>query len=114
MRLKDVAKALSLTVEAAEGKLDKQVTGGYVGDLLSHVMAKAQPGDIWVTVQAHPNIVAVAVVAGLSGIVVAEGTVIDPTTIQKAEEEGVPMFSTPLTAFGTVAALAKAGINGTR
>ena len=114
MKLKDVAKVVPLTVEAAEGKLDKQVTGGYVGDLLSHVMAKAQPGDIWITVQAHPNVVAVAVVAGLSGVVVTEGTVIDPMTIQKAEEEGVPMFSTPLSSFATVAALAKAGINGTR
>lgn len=114
MRLRDVAKALSLTVEAAEGRLDKQVTGGYVGDLLSHVMAKAQQGNIWVTVQAHPNIVAVAVVAGLSGIIVAEGSVIDPMTVQKAEEEGIPLFSTPLSSFGAVVALARVGISGTK
>ncbi len=63
MKLSEVAKALSLRVEAGESELDKEVTGGYVGDLLSHVMAKARKGDIWVTVQAHQNIVAVAVVA---------------------------------------------------
>jgi hypothetical protein len=114
VKLKEVARALTLNVEAAEGKLDKQVTGGYVGDLLSHVMAKAQQGNIWITVQAHPNIVAVAVVAGLSGIVVAEGMVIDPVTIQKAEEEGIPLFSTPMSCFAVVSGLVKAGLNNTR
>jgi hypothetical protein len=110
LKLSEVVEALSLQVEAGGDKLDKEVTGGYVGDLLSHVMAKARAGNLWVTVQAHPNIVAVAVVANLSGIIVAESTPIDPLTVQKAEDQGIALFSAPGNAFAVVADLVKAGV----
>lgn len=113
MKLSDVAKALSLQVHAGEDKLDREVVGGYVGDLLSHVMAKAKAGNIWVTVQAHPNIVAVAVVADLSGIIVAEEIPIDPMTVEKALSKGVPLFSTPANAYAVVANLVSAGVKVT-
>jgi imidazolonepropionase-like amidohydrolase len=110
LKLSELARALSLQVEAGGDNLDREVTGGYVGDLLSHVMAKAHKGDIWVTVQAHQNIVAVAVVANLSGIIVAEGIPIDPLTVQKAQDQGVPLFSVTASAYAVVAELVKAGV----
>jgi len=64
---------LGCTVEAGSGGLDNDVKCGYASDLLSDVMAHAGEGDIWVTVQAHQNIVAVATLAELSAVIVAGG-----------------------------------------
>ena len=112
MTLAELAKALSLTVQAAEDKLETEVTGGYASDLLSCVMAKAQQGNVWVTLQSHLNIVAVAALLQLAGIIVTEGRVPDAATLAKAGEEGVPILTTPKTTFAIVAQLARAGIEG--
>jgi hypothetical protein len=114
VKLRDVVETLGprlrLRVVADAGEMDKEVTGGYTGDLLSHVIGKAQPGNIWVTVQSHPNIVAVAVMAGLSGIIIVEDAAVDAMTIRKAQDEHIPLFATPLNSYQVVAMLAQAGV----
>ena len=112
MKLQEISQQLSLEVRAAAGNLDREVTGGYASDLLSCVMAKAQAGNVWVTLQSHPNIVAVASLLDLAGIVVAEGMSIDAVTLQKAEEEGIPILTTPLTTYTVVGDLFKLGVPG--
>ena len=62
------------------------VSGLYVGDLLSFVMAKAKPGQIWLTIQAHPNVIAVASLINLSAVIVVEGVDIPQETIDVANE----------------------------
>lgn len=113
MKLAAVAEALSLKPLTGGEGLDNEVTGGYVGDLLSHVIARARAGNIWITVQAHANVIAVSVLAGLSGVVIAEGVAMNPATIQKAREEHVPVFSTSKTAYEVVAELVRAGVRST-
>jgi predicted transcriptional regulator len=112
VKLQEISQRLSLKVQAAAGKLDREVTGGYASDLLSCVMAKAQAGNVWVTVQGHPNIVAVANLLELAGIVVAEGMSIDAATLEKAEEEGIPILTTSLTTYTVVGELFKLGVPG--
>jgi predicted transcriptional regulator len=112
LKLKEISQRLSVDVRAAAGKLDKEVTGGYASDLLSCVMAKAQAGNVWVTIQGHPNIVAVASLLDLAGIIVAEGMSIDAATLEKAEEENVPILTTSLTTYTVVGELCKLGIPG--
>ena len=92
--------------------LGTEVTGGYASDLLSCVMAKAQAGNVWVTIQGHPNIVAVASLLDLAGIIVAEGMSIDAATLEKAEEENIPILTTSLTTYTVVGELYKLGIAG--
>jgi predicted transcriptional regulator len=99
-----------MKVVAGENGLGREVGGGYVGDLLSCVMAKAGSGDIWVTVQGHPNIVAVATLVGASAIVVVEDAKIDQGTVEKAEQENVPLLTTRRSAFSVVSELAAMGI----
>jgi predicted transcriptional regulator len=113
MTIAEVAEALFLSVQAAEDKLETEVTGGYASDLLSCVMAKARQGNVWVTLQSHVNIVAVAALLQLAGIIVTEGMVPDPATLDKANEEGVPILTTECTTFSVVAQLARLGIKGT-
>jgi hypothetical protein len=110
MKLEEVVRQLSLEVHASASKLDADVTGGYACDLLSYVMAKAKAGDLWVTVQGHPNIVAVASLIGLAGIVVAEGAKVEPATLEKAEQEGVLILTTPLTTYAVAGRLWELGV----
>ena len=110
MKLEGVVRQLSLEVHVSAGKLDSDVTGGYACDLLSYVMAKAKAGDLWITVQGHPNIVAVASLIGLAGIVVAEGAKVEPATLEKAEQEGVPILTTPLPTYAVAGRLWELGV----
>lgn len=112
MTLQKVVDELSLSVQAAGGKLDTEITGGYASDLLSCVMAKARKGNVWVTLQSHLNIVAVAALLQLAGIIVTEGMVPDAATLEKANEEGIPILTTPRTTFTVVGQLAALGIKG--
>ncbi len=113
MTLGEIVNKLSLSVQTANKKLDTEVSGGYAADLLSCVMAKARKGNIWVTLQSHLNIVAVASLLELAGIIVTEGASPDAATLQKANDEGVPILTTPHTTFTVVGQLAQLGIEGT-
>jgi hypothetical protein len=110
MNLEEICRQLSLDIQTAKGKLNTQVTGGYASDLLSWVMARAQAGSLWITIQAHPNIVAVASLIGLAGIIIAEGVVPEPATLEKAEQEGIPILTTSLTMYDVAGRLYELGI----
>jgi hypothetical protein len=112
MKLTELMKELALTVRSAERRLDREVRGGYAGDLLSDVMAHSKAGDIWVTIQGHPNVVAVATLRDLAGIILANGRQPDAETVQRAEEEGVPLLCTPLPTYEVVGRLYRLGIHG--
>ena len=87
-----------------------QVQGGYTSDLLSCVMAGAPNQSVWVTIQAHNNIIAVAALLDLSAIIVTEGAIPDQTTIDKANEEGITILQTENNSFDTVGKLWELGI----
>jgi hypothetical protein len=94
MQLDDIARRLALDVQAAPDRLSVEVSGGYACDLLSYVMANGRAGDLWITIQGHPNIVAVASLIGLAGIVVVESAKVEAATLEKAGQEGIPIFTT--------------------
>ena len=112
MTLGQIVEKLSLAVVAVPEGLDREVTGGYASDLLSCVMARARQGNLWITLQAHPNIVAVASLLNLAGIVVTEGMTPNSETIEKAVSEKIPIMTTPLTTFTVVGRLAALGVQG--
>jgi hypothetical protein len=112
MNLQDLVKEFNLEVKTGAGHLDGEVTGGYVSDLLSDVLAHADDGVLWVTLHIHQNIVAVASHKGLSGIVLVQGRQPEQDTIAKAEAEGIPILVSDLSAFELVGRLYKAGIRG--
>jgi predicted transcriptional regulator len=110
--LEELGRKLSLEVRTATGKLGTEVTGGYAADLLSCAMAKAREGNVWVTLQSHPNVVAVASLLNLAGVIVTEGMIPDAATLEKAEEEGIPILTTELTTFTVVGRLFELGVRG--
>lgn len=112
MKLADIRHTLSLEVHTAAEQLNREVTGGYASDLLSCVMAKAQAGNVWITLQAHPNIVAVASLLNLAGIIIVENVKPEAGTLEKARQEGIPILTTPLTTFTVCSKLFELGVRG--
>ncbi|MDF1516143.1 MAG: serine kinase [Anaerolineae bacterium] len=110
MKLNEVVNHTNLQVLAGAAFMDHEVTGGYVADLLSCVMAGAKQGDLWVTLQTHANIVAVASLLGVSGIVVAESAPVPAETLAKAEQQKVVILSSQEPVYETVSQLVALGI----
>lgn len=75
-----------------------EIEGYYIGDLLSFVMAKAGRGQLWLTVQTHPNVIAVASLLELSAVMIVEDAPIPEETINVAKEKGIALFKTSCTA----------------
>ncbi len=92
MKLKEIIEKLQLEVLTSQDKLDEEVTGGYTSDLLSDVIANSKQGNLWVTLQIHQNIIAVAKLKDLSGIIIVNNRKPDEDTLQKAKEENVPLL----------------------
>lgn len=99
MKLQEIVKELSLEVKSHKDGLQKNVTGGYVSDLLSDVMTNSREGNIWVTLQTHPNIVAVASLKNLAGITIVGKRQPEEETLKKAEAEKITIMTTPMPAF---------------
>jgi hypothetical protein len=112
MIVEEVVNKLQLTVVAASKGLDTEIKGGYASDLLSNVMGFAAAGNVWVTMQAHQNIIAVASLAGLAAVIVAGGTEPEKDTAHKAETEGVILLATKLSCFEIVGQLYQLGVKG--
>lgn len=112
MKLAEVVKQCNLKSVLVDTSLDREVTGGYCSDLLSDVMAHSKKGNIWITLQAHPNIIAVAVLKELSAIVLVNGRKPDGETINKAQSEKVPLLTSELSAFDLIGHLYGMGLRG--
>jgi hypothetical protein len=108
--LKEIVAALDLSVRACGNQLERAVTGGYAGDLLSDVLAHAREGNVWVTLQTHANIVAVAGPKALSGIILVNGRAPEEQTLRKAEEEQIPILVSPWTTYEVVGRLWELGV----
>lgn len=114
MRLTELIENLNLGVRSAKGDLNREVTGGYASDLLSDVIANAESGNLWITLQIHQNIVAVASMKDLAGIILVNGREPETDTVEKAEAENVTIMVTELPTFELVGRLYGLGITGTR
>ena len=114
MKLKELAEQLGWELKTQNVPVEAEVRTGYASDLLSDVLANSIEGDLWVTRQTHLNIVAIAVMRDLSGILLVNGAQPEPDTVEKAAEKMVPIFRTPLPTFEIVGRLYQLGIVGER
>jgi len=111
MNLADIIKNLDLTVLTEEKDFTSITpTGGYTSDLLSCVMAGATQGCLWVTLQAHSNIIAVAALDEVSAVIITEGALPNPGTISRANQEGVVLLSTSEPSYPIIGKLWELGI----
>lgn len=112
MRLKEIVDKLQLEVLSGQKFLDRTIDRGYAGDLMSDVIANAHANDIWVTLQVHMNVVAIAGMKEIGAVVFTQGRRPLPETLQKAVDDDVPLLVSTLTAFELVGQLYQLGISG--
>ncbi|MEG1543204.1 MAG: DRTGG domain-containing protein [Tannerellaceae bacterium] len=99
MKVSDLVTAFNLTVFCGKEGLDADITGGYTSDLLSDVMGHIDEGMLWITMQTHQNILAVATLKDAAAVIVVNGAVPDEETLQRGREGGIPLLGTTLSAF---------------
>ena len=80
---------------------DREVTGVYIGDLLSWVMGRATSGDAWITIMSNRNIAAVETLADTACIILAEGVQPDEGVAALAEEKGINLLLSSVSAYDT-------------
>lgn len=93
MLMKEMAEKCGWKLLSGQEGEENTVNGCYIGDLLSWVMARAQAGNVWLTVMGNVNAVAVATLTDVSAIVLAENAALDEEARQKSEQQGIPVYS---------------------
>jgi len=99
MKLTEIVGQLSLDLFTPISDPGAAVTGGYSGDLLSHVLSSALPGNLWITIQHHANVVAVAQVTGLSAVLIVDGKRPNDGVREQARSSGVTLLGSTESAF---------------
>lgn len=110
MTLAHIVEALSLEVFTPAADLSVDASSGYTGDLLSDVMGNAPGGAVWVTVQTHANVIAVATLRDVAAVVVAGGHRPEPEIAAKAEAESIALLGSSLSAFDLAGRLYEMGL----
>lgn len=106
MNVTNLIKELNLNVETQVNN-DVIFDSVYIGDLLSVVMSNAEENSIWITIQTHLNIVAVADLIDISAILVVEDMDVDEDTVKKANELGIPILTTDKSAYEVACEICK-------
>jgi Na+-translocating ferredoxin:NAD+ oxidoreductase RNF subunit RnfB len=110
MTVNDLVASFGLQVAAGEKGLERRVEDGYCGDLLSEIMANAPEGCVWLTIQGHQNIVAVAVLREMAAIIITCGQTPDDETLQKANQENIPILLSADSAYQLAGRLYATGV----
>jgi predicted transcriptional regulator len=108
MKLQDVIEKLEL--KALTNLEDREVDGVFISDMLSDVMANAKPGDIWLTVQTHKNVVSAANLVDISAVVVTHGKSVPQDTVDLANRFHVVILSSAKSAFELSGKLIEIGL----
>ena len=105
MTVNELVSSLELEVlNLSEG--DREIEGGYTGDLLSWVMSRAESGNVWVTIMTNMNVVAVAQLTDVACVIIAENAELADDVVQRAAAQGINLFRSSKTAWELIAALA--------
>lgn len=100
MEVNELAASLGLTCYTGEAGMKNIIRGGYVSDLLSDVMGRSKEGQVWITLQNHLNVVAVASLRELSAIILVNGIKPASEMVEKAVEENIAILGTGSATFG--------------
>lgn len=99
MNVNNIVEKLGLKVIGGAEGLKNEVTGAYVSDLLSDVMGNIEDGNVWITLQTHKNVMAIASLREASAVILVKGLQPDADMLEKANEEGIPVLGTDMETF---------------
>ncbi|HPG37772.1 MAG TPA: DRTGG domain-containing protein [bacterium] len=112
MELQEIVNKLELQVLSGEKNLGKDVSKGYLSDILSDAMANAVKGSLWITNQTHENVIAIVFFKSLAGVILPDNLEPEQTALQKAKEKNIPVFRSGRSAFDIAGQLYDLGIRG--
>ncbi|MDM8159430.1 DRTGG domain-containing protein [Labilibaculum sp. K2S] len=93
MKVQDIVDKLGLKVCSGATGLNRKIEGGYTSDLLSDVMGNADENQVWVTLQTHKNIMAIASLKELAAIILVKGYEPEADATEQSNLEGIPILS---------------------
>ena len=105
MNVKEIAEKLNLKVLSGAAGLSNEITGGYASDLLSDVMGNAKAGEVWITLQTHKNVMAIASLKDLAAVILVRDLQPEADMSAQSEEEGIPVLGTSEDAFALIGKL---------
>ena len=108
MKLQSIIAAIQ--AEPLTDQLDASITGCYISDLLSDVLAHSQPGMLWLTIQTHRNVVSVAATKEIAAVLFTCGRRPETPIVIEAAEEGIVLLTTRLTTYEAAGKLWEAGL----
>lgn len=112
MIVEEIVEELGLKVLTGREHLKREISSAYCCDLLSRVLSRSSKNSLWITIQTHPNIVAVATLLEMACIIIPEAIAVDEKTLAKAEEEHVVILSCSMSAYTLSGKLYSLGIPG--
>jgi len=99
MKVSELVDKFKLKVFSGKSGLKNEISGGYVSDLLSDVMGNASESEVWITLQTHQNVMAIASLKDLAAVILVKGFEPDDDTIEHSNEEGIPLLGTDMETF---------------
>ena len=99
MKVSELVEKLGLTVYSGQNGLDREISGGYVSDLLSDVMGNASEGMVWITLQVHQNVMAISSLKDLAAVILVNNLEPQENTMGHSNDENIPLLGTNLPAF---------------
>ena len=99
MKVAEFIKKFELHVFTGKAGLENEISGGYVSDLLSDVMGFAQENQVWITLQTHQNVAAIASLKDLAAVILVKGLQPDAETLKHCKEEEIPLLGTNMETF---------------
>ena len=99
MKVSELIEKFELKVFSGNAGLQNEISGGYVSDLLSDVMGFARENQVWITLQTHQNVLAIASLKDLAAVILVKGLQPDEDTLKHSEEEGIPLLGTEMDTF---------------
>ncbi len=111
MKLKELIEELDLQVKSGAERIDRDVHGGYVSDMLSDVLKHASEGDVWVTVQIHMNVMAIASLKDVAAVIIANAREPEQDALDKAAEEGIPVLGSAMNSYEIVGRMYQLGLH---
>lgn len=99
MKVQELVDKLGLKVLSGANGLNREIDGCYISDLLSDVMGNAMEGNIWITLQTHKNVMAVASLKELACVILVKDLVPNAETIEQSNDDDLPVLQTSLPTY---------------
>lgn len=110
MNVEALCKKIGAELICGGENIENELSGCYIGDLLSLAMSRVQKGNVWITIQTNINIAAVASLTEAGCILLCDGCRPDENTAERANREGIPILSSEKSAYELACELFGAGI----